>query len=122
MRPAYWLCLAVASIALPACSGPVRATGCSIHREGLHHALVMHASLYNTTSKPLHHVGVLAGPMEFEFNVRLEAYGSSEHATGTPYDAAFLKMYPNYDWHRESGCWARSVEFDDGSVWSVSPL
>ncbi|HEY9181109.1 MAG TPA: hypothetical protein VIO32_10345 [Candidatus Baltobacteraceae bacterium] len=113
-----------ALVALAACAGPVQATRCSFERVGPHrHNLVMIASITNNTAKPLHHVGVLQGPMEFEFNVKLGPHGIAKHAVGTPYIGDYDRAYPGYDWaHVSPGCWARFVDFDDGTNWSVSPL
>lgn len=107
------LALVAAAVAAGCSSGPVTASGCSY--EPHNHKPTIVATLTNNTNKPVHHVGVLIGTVEYEFYLKLGPNQTIGRARGS-LDAE------NYDETRVSECWARDVDFDDGSNWNVSPL
>lgn len=100
----------------------------------------LQATLANNTSKGIKHVGVLVDALEYEFDVPLAAGETRRGLIGReftqPYDndlkhknhvVALLSGLPTITPVKPAnlgnvGCWARSVIYDDGTVWSVSPI
>ena len=152
---APFMCAFALTCAQGCASGPVTASSCSL-REGPH-STVLVATLTNTSSKAIRHVGVLVGGMEYEydFGTPLAAGRTIRDIAGSEYtepeddlkiacetaqaprNCAELKRngykvhWPADVPHVHSPvapegsareCWARSIVYADGSVWSVSPL
>ena len=101
--------------------GPVKAWDCEIapdHR----HGTVLRARLRNFTSKPIKLVGVLAGNIQYDFPGRIAAYTTTERLTGAPSAGIAGSSQSERGRIPDSQCWARWVDFADGSHWDVSPL
>jgi hypothetical protein len=119
----------VGLVVLTACSGPVSATNCDL-LSSRQHGSVLRATLTNNTSKTVTHVGVLVGVQEYEFPVRIEAHQTTPMLVGPPCcEEGYtykVKLLPVRQDMRgpisDSSCWARAVDFADGTYWSVSPL
>lgn len=111
-------------VSLCACAGPVRASNCEILPDQKH-GTVLRAMLTNATGTPVKHVGVLVEGTEYEFPVRINAHESTRILIGLPYvnggsSDSVKQSARGRIWDFQ--CWARWVEFTDGSIWSVSPL
>ena len=97
----------------------------------------LRATLTNHTSNYVKHVGVLVGNMEYEFNEKLAPFETRENRFGASLE--LLQRLVERKLERNDGlpeslspneaplghnaaCWARYVEYADGSSWAVNPL
>jgi hypothetical protein len=118
-------------VTLTACGGPVHASNCEIISAPKQSTL-LRAILTNDSPKPVKHVGVLVGVLEYEFAVRLEPYQTSPLLVGTEISQSGPHIPNEPDMARvtqtmrgrvpDDQCWARWVDFTDGTNWNVSPL
>jgi hypothetical protein len=122
-------CVCVMLFALLQFSSPVSSTDCTVY-EGLRRDILLKANLVSHSRKTIDRVGVLVDAVgsngsggslvEYDFETKLGPFASRLEAAG--------KEYAPGNWSRDAHfgrinyCWARSAAFDDGSVWSTSPL
>lgn len=117
-------------VSLSACStGPVRASNCEIITSAKYDTM-LRAVLTNNTAKTVKYVGVLVGPQEYDFRVRIEPHHSTRLLVGPPWPVdppnnarPLFQVKQNLRGPiSDASCWARWVDFEDGSNWNVSPL
>ena len=81
---------------------------------------ILRATLTNRSAEVVTHVGVLVGGTEYEFRARIQAHQTTPEIVGIPFGGFMPRdvrgPVSNLD------CWARAVDFADGTNWSVSPL
>ncbi|HTZ53572.1 MAG TPA: hypothetical protein VMB20_00795, partial [Candidatus Acidoferrum sp.] len=85
----------------------------------------LRAMLSNTTGKIVTHVGVLVERvgLEYEFPIRIRPHRSTGLIIGLPYSAPPIPITRDLRGPvANSGCWARWVDFADGTSFNVSPL
>ena len=91
---------------------------------------MLQAKLTNNTAKTVTHVGVLVGPEEYEFPIRIEPHATTAILVGLPLPNDTPNYAPPILPVRQDvrgpvsdfSCWARAVDFADRSNYNVSPL
>jgi hypothetical protein len=119
-------------VCLTGCAfNPVTATDC-VTQVGPHQTVTLHATIVSHTWKRMTHVGVLVmaagingtggSLIEYEFHDRIDPFETRRNVVGEEYAAVVGHNSVGAHLGAISSCWARFVDYADGSGWSTSPL